>query len=269
MGNQIRIEGELLHRLQQIELSILKDVADFCDENSIKYCISSGTLLGAVRHKGFIPWDDDVDISMPRADYERFVSLSKELPDCYEFVSTLTNPKYPLPISKVRKKGTVMMEPSMSHLDIEHGVWIDVFPLDRVKKVDKLKKRAYLMNLLTTAINQKLGAAKPNKKVTRIFCLFLGLFGVKTLDSWRTSVMTAEEKTDSTLLTNFASNLGPLNLLFDESVYFPLKKIQFEDYLFFAPNDANTWLTGAYGDYMTLPPPEKQVNRHAIMEIKL
>ncbi len=269
MGNYLRLEGELLKELQKTELSILKDVASFCEDNGIRYCISSGTLLGAVRHGGFIPWDDDIDISMPRQDYEKFLSLAKNLPPIYVCESTIFNPNYPIAITKVRKKGTVMKEPSMEHLDISHGVWIDIFPLDKVKNLNNLSKRAHSFNLLTTAINYKLGVSLPKKVTTKLFCRILKLFSVRHLDKWRTKVMTAEENSNGKYFTSFASNLGPNKLLFEQEIYFPLKKIQFEDSFFYAPADSHKWLTGAYGDYLTLPPQKNRVNRHSVSEIKL
>ena len=269
MTSEIKLQGDLLKRVQQTELSILKDVAEFCDNNNIKYCITSGTLLGAVRHSGFIPWDDDIDISMPRADYERFVSLADKFIDGYEIVCTKLNNQYPIAIAKVRKSNTVMKEPTMAHLNINHGVWIDVFPLDKVKNVDKLNERAKMFNLLTTVINYKLGVSKPSKMITRVFCAVFGLLSVANLDKIRTIVMTLEEKTDANFYTSFASNLGPDKLLFAHDIYFPLKKIEFEKEMFYAPSNSEHWLSSAYGDYLTLPPEEERVNRHKIMEIKI
>ena len=269
MNQTIRLEGELLKSVQQTELSILKDVATFCEEKGINYCITSGTLLGAVRHNGFIPWDDDIDISMPRADYEKFLTYADHFIDGYKIVCTKLNNQYPIAIAKVRKCGTVMKEPSMAHLDINHGVWIDVFPLDRVKNIDKLKRRAHTFNLLTTVINYKLKISTPTKLKTRLICFVLGLLSVKKLDQFRTKVMTSEEETDAKKYTSFASNLGPSKLLFDEDVYMPFKKIEFENCFFFAPANSEQWLKSAYGDYLTLPPEEERVNRHKIVEIKL
>lgn len=269
MAECIQIKGDILKSLQQTELKILKDIVKFCDKNKIRYCLSSGTLLGAVRHQGFIPWDDDVDISMPRQDFERFLSLADQLPEPYICQATRFDPNYPSPIVKVRKKGTIMREPIYKDLNIEHGVWVDIFPLDRVSSVEKLRKRAHEIGLLTTAIGYKIGVYRPYKLRTRIVCFLLGLLGVKKMDEWRTKVMRADEKKNSNKLTNFASNLGYRNLLFDDLVYFPLKKLRFEDEEFYVPADWDKWLTSAYGDYMTLPPKEQQVNRHKISELRL
>lgn len=269
MNKIIPLDGALLKKVQETELSILKDVAAFCEEKNINYCITSGTLLGAVRHEGFIPWDDDIDISMPREDYEKFISYADDFLDGYEIVSTKLNNQYPIAIAKVRKYGTTMKEPSMAHLDINHGIWIDVFPLDKVKNIENLGKRSYKFNLLTTVINYKLGVSVPNKLTTKIFCILLSVLGVSKLDKLRTKIMTSEEDTDAEFYTSFASNLGPQRLLFNKNIYFPLRKIKFEDEEFFAPAESEKWLESAYGDYMTLPPENERVNRHKVLEIKI
>ncbi len=269
MQELIELKGDLLKELQAVELQILSDVVKFCDEHQIAYCLTSGTLLGAVRHGGFIPWDDDIDISMPRADFERFLSMAEQLPDPYECVATRFNPQYPIGIVKVRKKGTVMKEPAMAKLNINHGVWIDIFPLDRVKDRDALPKRAKKVHVLTTVINHKLGVSSVKKSSTKLFCRVFGMFSVKALDRWRTKLMTAEEHTDGEYLTNFVSNLGYKNLLLHQDVYFPLKRMKFEHSEFSVPARSDIWLTAAYGDYMTPPPVNEQVNRHQIMELKL
>ena len=269
MSQIIPLDGELLKQVQQTELTILKDVAAFCGEKNIRYCITSGTLLGAVRHDGFIPWDDDIDISMPRADYEKFLACADDFIDGYEIVSTKLNNKYPIAIAKVRKCGTVMKEPSMAHLDINHGVWIDVFPLDKVDNIENLSKRAHQFNLLTTVINYKLKVSVPKKISTKLFCTLLSVFSIAKLDKIRTKIMTSEENTTAKRYTSFASNLGPKKLLFGEDVYFPLKKVKFEGELFFAPAQCEKWLESAYGDYMTLPPENERINRHRILELKL
>ena len=119
---------DLLH--QRI-LRILMAVDKTCRENQLRYYIWAGTMIGAVRHKGFIPWDDDIDIAMPRPDYERFIAHSKEwLPQPYEFVCAENDPRYPLPFGKVQDASTTLIE--RTHLHYLGGIYIDVFPIDGV-----------------------------------------------------------------------------------------------------------------------------------------
>ncbi len=265
----ISVQGKLLEQLQKTELQILYDVTDFCDKNGIQYFLTSGTLLGAIRHNGFIPWDDDVDISMPRTDFEKFLKIKDALPTDYVCQATRFDTKYPIPIVKIRKKNTIMKEYAMADINICHGVWIDIFPLDRVKNTKLLKLRAMMIDLHTIAIGMKYNQRKPNKKITLLFCRCLGLFSSKTIDKLRTWWMTLEEKSSGTMITSFASNLGYQNLLFDEEVYYPAIKHTFENYYFNIPRDYDQWLAKAYGDYLILPSTEKRINRHRFVEVKL
>ncbi len=262
------IPAKDIKRLQAVELSILEQVVRFCDEHGIQYCLSSGSLLGAVKYAGFIPWDDDVDIAMPRDDLERFLSLSGQLPPDLVCQATRFDSSYPIPQVKIRKKGTLMKEPMFAHLDMEHGVWIDIFPIDEVPSREAVVKNAKRANILTTAISYKLGSMLPKKPLTVLTCRLLGLLGIPRLDRLRTRVMAKYNHCGSGLYTNYVSNLGPTTLLFDKSVYFPLKKIPFEGIPVSVPADSDRWLRSAYGDYRQDLPPEQQVNTHRITEYR-
>ena len=265
----IQISGDLLRKVQLTQLQILLDVIKFCEARGICYFLTSGTLLGAIRHSGFIPWDDDIDISMPRKDFDRFVEASKELPEQYIFQSTSVDKNYPNAMAKVRKKETTMKEPSMSHLNINHGVWIDVFPLDEVSNIEKLEKRRRIIEIISTAICYKLKVRTIKKARTKVMCALLGLLGVKNLDKLRTKVMTKENNKNGAYLTSFGSNLGCKRLLFKKEVYFPARSAKFEGAEIAIPNDAEQWLTNAYGEYMELPPVEQRINKHVISELNI
>ena len=263
----IQLSGDLLRRIQKTQLQILIDVANFCDENNICYFLTSGTLLGAVRHKGFIPWDDDIDISMPRKDFERFILLSNKLPKDYVFQATCVDSNYPNIMAKVRKIGTTMKEPVMAHLDIEHGIWIDIFPLDEVLDVKKLEKRRKKIEIISTAICYKLKTRKILKIRTEIICVLLGMIGVENLDKLRTKIMKKENDKNGQFITSFGSNLGCTRLMFKKEVYFPVRLTRFEGQLFKVPNKTEEWLNGAYGDYNVLPAINDRVNRHKVNEV--
>ena len=112
-------------------LKILKAIDRVCRERNLKYYIWAGTMLGAVRHKGFIPWDDDLDIAMPRPDYDLLMKHAKEwLPEPYEVVAAETDANYPLPFAKIQDASTTLIE--RMHLKYLGGIYIDVFPLDAV-----------------------------------------------------------------------------------------------------------------------------------------
>ena len=110
-------------------LKIAKAVDAVCEKHNLRYYIWAGTMIGAIRHKGFIPWDDDLDIAMPRADYNLLVEHAAEwLPEPYEMVCTETDSEYPLPFGKIQDASTTLIE--RMHLRYLGGIYIDVFPID-------------------------------------------------------------------------------------------------------------------------------------------
>lgn len=120
-----------LRQLQLSELEILKEFVRICEKHHLKYVLTGGTLLGAVRHGGFIPWDDDIDVAMLRADYDRFAQLCKdELGPKFFYQSPATDPYYFLTYAKIRKNGTEIYEERFRKAKFHKGIFIDIFPLD-------------------------------------------------------------------------------------------------------------------------------------------
>lgn len=122
-----------LHRLQLTELEILQVIDDFCKKHNIRYSLYAGTLLGAVRHQGFIPWDDDLDICMERADYDRFVRLwEEEKPVGYVLMNKETAPGFDQSFTKIRKEHTTFLQKNWEIGQFHTGIFVDVFPVDRI-----------------------------------------------------------------------------------------------------------------------------------------
>lgn len=123
--------GPKLRQLQLAELEILNEFVRVCEKEGLRYYLVGGTLLGAVRHQGFIPWDDDVDVAMPREDYDRFARIAeKELAPQYFYQSPDTDPHYFLTYAKIRKNGTEIYEERFKNARFHKGIFIDIFPLD-------------------------------------------------------------------------------------------------------------------------------------------
>ena len=126
---------ETLRKLQLIQLEMLKVVDNICSNHKIKYSLYAGTLLGAVRHKGFIPWDDDLDVCMPRKDYNRFIKICGQcLPKEYCLQNKENEPRFSQSFTKMRKKHTTFLQGGEPVSDYHHGIFIDIFPIDRRPK---------------------------------------------------------------------------------------------------------------------------------------
>ena len=135
------MEREVLLKVQQIQLEMAKDIKRVCEENGIRYFLYRGTFLGAVRHKGVIPWDDDMDFGMLRADYEKFCRIAPEkLSSQYCFQNWHTDENYALPFGKVRKRGTLFVEAKCARLP-ENGIYIDIYPLDFAPEGEQARKK--------------------------------------------------------------------------------------------------------------------------------
>lgn len=135
-------EDKTVAAAQKVMLEILIEIHRICMENDITYWLEAGTLLGAIRHKGFIPWDDDCDVSMPRKDYEKFLKIAQEkLPKDMFLQTRETDPAYPLPWAKIRKNGTLLIETGETGEErYHHGIFVDVFPYDYYESADVIKK---------------------------------------------------------------------------------------------------------------------------------
>ena len=121
-------DSEILKKLQKTELEILKDFVKICDKYNLPYFATGGTAIGALRHQGFIPWDDDIDVCMLRKDYEKFMEVApQEMGDRYAFMTTETEPRYPLMFGKMVKKGTRFVEEAYQQADYPLGIFYRYF----------------------------------------------------------------------------------------------------------------------------------------------
>lgn len=130
--------------IKRVALDILKDVAHFCDTHDIRYVLAYGTMLGAVRHKGFIPWDDDLDVGMLRSDYERFMEIADdELAEDFLLIAEERTPDYYVCHSKIFRNHTASVVRANSHLRIHHGFYLDIFPFDVIPENAEQQDKFY------------------------------------------------------------------------------------------------------------------------------
>ena len=261
MENVMEMDSETFRRMQLIELEILTEVDRICRKNNIKYNLCAGTLLGAVRHKGFIPWDDDVDIRMLHSEYVRFKKACETDLDteCFFLQDFDSDPKYRWGYAKVLKKGTTYIRTGQEDLGMKNGVWIDIFISDGIPEHPWAQ---WLHGQYCFAIRKILwspvGAKVSKSRALRAWYFLLSkiprcvpVFGIKL-----SRKLFPEEKSKAVVALTFPHYIeGFRRELLEE-----LTELEFEGHMFFVPKDWDEWLCAAFGpDYMELPPPEERI----------
>lgn len=256
-----------LPELKSIQMNILSAVDRFCDDNNISYSIAYGTLLGAVRHQGYIPWDDDIDICMMRDDYERFVSLFPELLNGYYKIASIKRiPGWHAPFSKIFDCRTSLIQRKARTIDI--GVNIDVFPLDEVPdNMEQWKKywkhQSHLLNL------KDLKSIKIVKERSLLKNAVLVL--LKIIYSYKSQTSIVRELDKNAQRYNgqgyqfvYANVSGITKGPLQKSLLTEIANYKFEDRIYKGFKNADYYLSMTYGNYMKLPPESERVGKHGI-----
>lgn len=259
------LSKKMLEDLKQIELDILREFVEVCEQLDLRYYLLGGTLLGAVRHQGFIPWDDDIDVGMPREDYDIFVRKAQKMLPSHLFIQTIeTDPGYVNCFAKIRNSDTTFIESSAVHMRINHGVFMDVFPLDYYPedaqeqiKLDSRKKwllRRIGVEFKLSAYNTPKGRAK--KRIIKMLYPSVSAAIKKREQLYRSTP-------HSGLMANHGGAWGKKEII-PTSWYGDGTTVTFEGMRLRAPAEYDKWLTQVYGDYMQLPPVEKRVGHHYV-----
>lgn len=262
-----------LQELKEIEFDILKVFDAFCKENNIRYYLSHGTLLGAIRYKKFIPWDDDVDLLIPREDYNRMLTLFKDI-DQYKLFAFEKNAEYLYPFAKLCDMTTRKIELGYNN-GVELGVDIDLFPLDAWDDdIEKAKKEAkYIgekMHGLTLAKFQKSDSVNPIKRfvkgVVMLFCKMRGSgYYIKKI----IKASSSPEKKGNNYLGCKAWCVYGAKGIIPASAFAETVEVEFEGQMFPTMSGWDTYLTCLYGDYLPEPPKEKQKTHHGFKAYRL
>ena len=293
MAEAIEITPEELRKIQLLQVKILKEIDSICRKHNIKYTLCGGSMLGAIRHKGFIPWDDDIDISMLREEYEKFLLVCKEeLNSEVYFLQTMeTDLEYRLLYSRVLLKGTSFVRAGQEHIKAQNGIFVDIFPRDGQsdnRVIAFIQSRlAYLARKI---LYSPVGALRSKSLIGRMAFKVLRCFGRGTAEKIIKIVckLNFNKETEIVKCWGLMSNGERRRLEMGKRGYkkycreiktLPKEKLKarkernrglkrrfftdiievpFEDMMVMITSEYDIWLRYNYDDYMQLPPKEKQ-----------
>lgn len=252
-----------LQHLQKVILLIVKDIDELCRNNGIEYYLFGGSAIGAIRHKGFIPWDDDLDIIMDHANYDKFIKVCKEQlnTEKYYFQEGLVD--WPMLFSKIRLKGTLLEEPGASEMDSEKkGIFVDIFKLDNAPQSTILRKWQYLCGkymLCYCLMKRGYKEASMKKKL-----LMFAAYPLKNnlLRNFIYNQLVKYNSSDTGLYASFGARFRYKNSFYKKELYSNPLYVTFEDTSLPVPEKYHELLTQIYGDYMTPPPVQEQQGWH-------
>ena len=249
-------------------LEVFRFTKDFLQRHNLRYIGCGGTVLGAVRHKGFIPWDDDIDLYMPRRDYERLLSLEQEFQGSGYKLLNWTTPGYYMPFAKIADQGSTVWE--FKHLPFLFGVSIDIFPLDEFDEPDEViiarqyRSHHYFDKYLNAVSHYTFADILQSVRKGDVHRL-----GVQVLSKWRSRCPEKYLDAFRRFEEGYKHNgEGPKCVcvtqwegrIFQSEWFRDVIEVPFEDTTLIVPRDYDSYLRLLYGDYMQLPPEEKRVS---------
>ncbi len=262
--------------MKKIELTILSEIDDICKKQNINYSIAYGTLLGAIRHKGFIPWDDDIDIVMPRNDYERFIAYCQENTTSFMLLCNRTNERYSYLFAKACDRSTKILEDVSNPYNIEYGICLDIFPVDglgnsKEEAIKNFKKSSFYRELIVAANWKKFFRSKGRKwYVEPIRFMFFVASRFINANKLSKKLERGFSKIDFETSAFSSSICGAYRKreIISTEIYSQFTDMSFENLNVRGLKFYNEYLTEIYGDYMKLPPEEKRVTHHMFKAIK-
>jgi lipopolysaccharide cholinephosphotransferase len=254
---------EELKRLQACQLEMLKACIKVCERHKLRYFLLGGSALGAVRHSGFIPWDDDVDIGMPRPDYTRFLSIAKNELSPHLFLQTReTDAAYPMQFAKLRDSRTTFRQENVAHLDMNHGVALDIFPLDScAASATRTKIRLLAFKAIRAVYQSKFGLRRGRRFEQIAVSVTAAIFRVGMLERMMRMVMEGGGYDESAQVVNWCGSWGAKEIV-QGTIFGAGKDMRFEDVTARVPAEVHLYLSALYGEYMRMPPEEKRVPPH-------
>lgn len=261
--------------IKKISLDTLKLITDRCKELNLKYVLMWGTLIGAVRHKGFIPWDDDIDIAMPRNDYEKLIqNMIKDSTNVYSLVSIYNKEDYYYLVSRVVNNKTIIKLNKKSNKNqMDHGVFVDIYPIDKCgsnfcEAVKFFNKQMRLETFRTMALAQSFIRPR-NSMLKGVIKYPLYLFSkVKGYKYFQNKLEFNVKSNNNNKISNYyccwcgTGGMDAEKLIFDRDIFKEVIECKFENYIFTIPKEYDYILKQVYGDYMKLPPENKRIGHH-------
>lgn len=254
-----------IDKLHKKELGIMKYFAEFCEENNIKYYLAYGTLLGAIRHHGFIPWDDDVDVLVSGEDFLKLQKIFNEKADTtkYFYQTLKTEENYYLLWDKVRLNNTIFVEDGWENNNINNGIFVDVFPLleypDNKREEKKFARRyKFLRLLIETNIKNNKSRYNNYGTIGKILSIVVRILPQKV----RNKIVIKNIERFCLYKSNskyYYSLDGGMEIKFSKEPFNSMEKVKFEDTEFTVPSGYHKNLTEIFGDYMKLPPEEDRI----------
>lgn len=250
-----------LSRFHQIQLDILKELDRVCTANGLKYCLAYGSCLGAIRHKGFIPWDDDIDVYMLVSDFEKLQACKDSFKYPYFLQTHETDPEYGAMIGKVRNGETTLVVEGEKERDMNHGIFIDIYPLFYSPKGGWKAEKLVITSMIHRLMLY--GSPPQNRgKLMKIGAQIL-LYGIpRKVKNWLIQytykIMRNQKKTE--YLTSLHGDDD--NVKYPKSWILPFHRVPFEGLDFPVPANSHEYLKKRYGDYMKLPPENQRKFHH-------
>lgn len=248
-----------LNDMRIIQLDIMDKIDDVCRKNGLSYSLGGGTLLGAVRHKGYIPWDDDIDIMMPRSDYEMFLNIFEGLFPHLVLQHYKNDDTYYFLFAKVYDNRTCLIEENTVG-----GVYVDVFPIDGLPHEDRLSD--YIHKLYAT--KEDLIKSTKFYKFKKGHLMRLKYFIKQLFYPSRSKIIERLDKQFYSYPFESSEYAGAITGIYFEKEHMPAStfkdyiELDFEGHKYMAIKDYDAYLTKHYGDYMQLPPIEQQISNH-------
>lgn len=259
------LSNEELKKIQRHELMMCENFVKVCKTLNLTYYLMGGSMLGAVRHSGYIPWDDDLDVGMPRQDYEIFLEKGQSLfPQNYFIQTHLSDPEYPYNFAKLRDTDTAFVESAVKNFNINHGVFIDIFPLD-IYPDNKIQQRIleFIKKLTEVRVRETLYfEISPQYSIVSKIAIALAKV---VYPDYKSAVVAREKAIKAYKKGKKLANHGGAwkgREIVPSEWYGEGVMVDFEGIKVRIPSHSDRWLEQVYGDYMQMPPEEKRVAHH-------